>query len=145
MLTFKLNANAFTNEIPARTNVSDPGPILIVTPLISPAEAPMLSSPQERSAPNVLNGKSQLFTAESKIASPSRPITTRYSFDDDSTATNKLMSATGPSNQPTPVAIVPRQRKTSACASCPASPQTQNRWRAHSESPARQCRPTRRP
>src|SRR5215475_1261743 len=111
MLTCKLNANAFANEIPARTNVSEPGPMLIATPLISLAGAPMRSSPHESSAPRVRNGNSQLSTAESKIACASRPITTRYSFDDDSTATNKLIPAIAFLNYPAPAANAPQQQR----------------------------------
>src|SRR6185503_2896851 len=125
MPTFKLNANAFTKDIPARTNVSEPGPILIVTPLISLVVAPIVSSPHESSAPNVRNGNSQLFTAESKIASPSRPITTRYSFDDDSTATIKLILANASlTYQALAANALPLQRKLTG-ASCPGSQQTQ--------------------
>ena len=104
-----------------------------------------VSSPQESSAPNVLNGKSQLSTAESKIASPSRPITTRYSFDDDSTATNKLIPAIASLNSPAPAANAPPQRRKSTCASCPGSQQTQNQSSKRLESHAQRCRPTRSP
>src|SRR5262249_44810676 len=122
-----------------------PGPILIVTPLISLAGAPIRSSPHESSAPNVRKGNSQLSKAESKIASPSRPITTRYSFDDDSTATNKLIPAIASLNFPTSAANAPPQQRKSTDASCPGSQQTRNRSSEHWGNPAQLCRPTQLP
>src|ERR1043166_1775578 len=103
--TFKLNQTAFTNEIPARTNVNDPGPTLIATPLISRASACNRSSPHESNASRVRNEDSQLSTVESKTTSRSRPSTTRYTFDDDSIARSKLIPAF--LNFPRPVASAP--------------------------------------
>ena len=64
-ITFKLNASAFTNEIPARTNVSDPGPTLIATPLISLASCVQCFEPAREQRPQGSN--CQVAVVDSRI------------------------------------------------------------------------------
>src|ERR1041384_1685831 len=67
--------------------------MLIAMPLISLASAFNVSSPHESNPPRVRSAESQLLTAESNTSAPSRPITTRYTFDDDSIASSRITRA----------------------------------------------------